>query len=207
MLFPPAPRSRPPRRALGKAVTVAAVVALVAGCGGGSDDSGRASSAAATTTTTPRVTATAAERRWKLRVERFAAGLLPALRSVQTLTGGGPKAGAFGPRLDRRVFLPGPTRRTFVSAMDTLSRCGPALRASVPAAPTRRLRPVGTALTHACRTLEAVPPLIRAEVLTARSAADVDPRAYGAAAAQTRDGVRLLIDGLATQHRVLESPP
>jgi hypothetical protein len=91
--------------------------------------------------------------------------------------------------------------------MDTLSRCSPTLGANVPAPPTAHLGPVRTALIHACRAFEAVPPLVRSEVLTADSAADVDPGARAAAATRTSEGVRLLIDSLAIQQRVLGRGP
>jgi len=178
------------------------VIVLSSGCGGG--DPAPTTTATATRTS---ATASAAERRWQRQVEIFAAGLLPALRTVQDLTGGSRTAGAFGNKLDARLFVPGPQRRAFASAMGTLSRCASTLEAVVPAPPTRRLRPVHVALTHACRSLESVPPLIRREVLTAGSAGDVDPGARTAAATRAREGVTLLVDALAIQQRVLRGAP
>jgi hypothetical protein len=126
---------------------------------------------------------------------------------VQQLTGGSRTAGAFGDTLDPRLFVPGPQRQAFTSAMATLSHCVSTFTAGVPPPPTPRLRPVRIALTHACRSLGSVPPLISQEVLTARSAVEVDTEARTAAATRTREGVRLLADGLAILGRVLGREP
>ncbi len=179
---------------------------VLGGCGGsGGEPSATATrpTTTATTTATATVPASAAERRWQRQVELFTAGLLPALRTVQQLTGGGRTTGAFGESLDRRLFAPGAQRRAFSSAMATLARCEATFGALVPEPPTRRLRPARVALAHACLALGSVPELIGREVLAAGSAAGVDPQARRAARTRTREGVTLLVDGLTIVQRVL----
>ena len=189
------------RRAGLRLVLALAVVVTVGGCGG--DVGGQA-----TTATQPqsRARASAAELRWQRQIEGFVAGLLPELRRLQELTGGGANTGAAGFRLDPRVFVPGPKRRQFVATMAELSRCGPAFKAAVPPPPTPRLRPIRATFAHACHVLEAVPFLLRSEVLRASGAADVDRDSLAAAVARAREGVRLVVDGLATLRRLLARP-
>ena len=187
---------------LAKKIAVLAVVVAVAGCG--SDVGGQATTAIAPPS---RARASAAELRWQRQVERFVAGLLPELRRLQQLTGGGPDTGAAGFRLDKRIFVPGPRRRQFVATMAELSRCGRIFRAAVPHPPTRRLRSTRATFAHACRALAAVPLVLRSEVLRARSPADVDRDSLTAAVARAREGVRLVVDGLATLRRLLGSSP
>jgi hypothetical protein len=179
-------------------IALLAALVVTGGCGGSSPEP-----TPTATRTRAAATASPAERSWRRQVQIFASSLLPALRSVQDLTGGSRTAGAFGERLDPRLFVPGPKRRAFLSALETFSRCAATLEAVVPAAPTGRLRPVRVALVHACRSLELVPPLIRQEVLAASSAAEVDPQARTAAATRTQEGVTLLVDALAILERVL----
>ena len=73
----------------------------------------------------------------------------------------------------------------------------------MPQAPTDRLRPVRLTLVHACAQLERVPELLRADVLGARSPAGVDRGGVDEAAAHADEGVRSIVDGLATLRRLL----
>jgi hypothetical protein len=188
------------RRARPIGVMLALVLAVAAaGCGG-------ARTPAATTARAQAATgATDAERRWQREVERFAAGLLPEFRRLQQLTGGGGKRGIVGGRLDPRIFDPGHERRRFVTTMAALPRCNRTLDATVPRAPTRRLRPVRVALVHVCNALADVPRLIRADVLGARDPTEVDRELFAAAARRAQDAARLVVDGLTTLRRVLAS--
>jgi hypothetical protein len=179
------------------AVALLSLAAAAAGCGGG----GRPQATA--TTAQARSAVTASERLWRLQVERFAAGLLPELRRLEQLTGGSRKTGVAGVRLDPRIFTPGRVRRSFTTTMAGLSRCGHDLDAAVPPAPTRRLRPVRVAFSHACGALAEVPVLIRSNVLEAGSAGEVDRDLLAVAARRAGDGVRLLADGLAILRRAL----
>jgi len=128
---------------------------------------------------------------------------VPDLRTLERLTGGSAKTGAMGRKLDRRIFVPGPTQRRFESALTGLEACGTTLKGSLPAAPTTRLRPVRQTLVHACAQLERVPALLRDEVEAASSPAKVDPGALTSAAVSAQEGVRGIVDGLASVRRVL----
>jgi hypothetical protein len=172
---------------------VLGTVVLLAGCGGGGG---------ATTAQTA-----AEELAWGQRVEAFVAGLLPDLRHLERLTGGGGKAGAVGLRLDRGMFVEGPKRRQFEAAMTTLQACRAELAGAVPPAPTERLLPVRATLVQACTQLERVPALIGSEVLHARTPADVDHEVVVEAAGRADEGVRSVVSSLATLHRLLASPP
>jgi len=157
-----------------------------------------------TATTQPeRVQASPEELRWARQVDRFAAALVVDLRRLERLTGGGPKAGVAGRRLDPRIFATASTRRQFESTMTALAVCGASLDAAVPEAPTARLRSVRATLAHACAQLELVPELLREAVLRAQSPRDVDRASVAAAAGRADEGVRSVVDGLATMRRVL----
>ena len=138
---------------------------MLGGCGGGGSG---------TTTGSQRLQGTPDELRWALAVDRFAGGLLPDLRALERLTGGSTTTGAAGTRLDPRIFRPGRTRQQFRSAMTGLAACGTSLQATLPKAPSDRLRPVRRTLVHACTELERVPETLRDDVLAARSPAGVD---------------------------------
>jgi hypothetical protein len=181
---------------------VLAAVLLPAGCGGG-----HGSPASATTTQAQELHASAEEVRWAAEVDGFAARLVPDLRRLERLTGGGAKIGAFGRRLDRRIFVPGPQRRQFEAAMTTLAACGPTLSATVPRAPTARLRTVRATLVQACTQLERVPELLRHAVLRARTPGGLDPGVLSEAAGRGDEGVHGVVDALSTMRRVLRSQP
>jgi hypothetical protein len=168
---------------------------VLGGCGGGGAET--------TTAETQPLRGTGAELRWTASAERFAGGLLPDLKRLERLTGGGGTGAAVGTRLDPRIFRPGPARRAFQTAMTSLAACGTTLRATLPKAPSPRFRPVRRTLVHACAQLELVPELLRAEVLRARSARDVDRSVLKEAAAHAGEGVRSIVDSLTSLRRLL----
>jgi hypothetical protein len=170
---------------------------VLAGCGGGGNG----------TTSTEPSSASRAEFRWGLQVEAFVNDLLPDLRRLERLTGGGPKTGAIGKRLDPRIFRPGLQRRQFEASMAALTSCGLALEGGVPLAPTERLGTVRTTLVQACTQLEQVPKLLRDEVLRASSPSGVDPGALEEAAGRAAEGVRSVVGSLATLQRLVATPP
>jgi len=171
---------------------------VLAGCGGGGSP---------TTTTTQPVSATAEELRWAILVETFVSGLLPDLQRLERLTGGSRTTGAIGSRLDPRIFRPGTQRQQFEDAMRALTTCRVVLNGEIPPAPTERLRPVRLTLLQACKQLELVPKLLRAEVLEAGKPADVDPDALEEAKGRVGEGVRSLVGSLATLQRLLGMRP
>jgi hypothetical protein len=183
---------------------VAAGLLLLAGCGG---DGGGGGQADPVTTTAQAPQPTAEELRWAQRFDAFVTGLLPDLRRLERLTGGGPKTGTVGNRLDPRIFAPGPERRQFEAAMTALAACRPVLAATVPPAPTARLRRARATLVQACGQLEQVPAVLRADVLRAGSPAGVKPAVLAEAAARAGEGVRSLVGGLTTLRRLLGSLP
>jgi hypothetical protein len=140
-------------------------------------------------------------------VDRFAAGLLPDLRRLERLTGGSATTGAAGTRLDPGIFEPGATRQEFETTMTGLAACAVTLRATLPKAPSRRLRPVRRTLVHACRELGLVPDVLREDVLAARSAGDLDRAAVREAAAHATEGVRSIVDSLTSLRRLLGAQP
>ena len=72
----------------------------------------------------------------------------------------------------------------------------------MPLAPNRP-----STFAHACSQLELVPRLLRSPVLLATSPAGVNRDVLSEAAARADEGVRSVVDGLATLRRVLRSPP
>jgi hypothetical protein len=176
---------------------VLAVVLLLPACGGQSPTS------PATTTQSQRAQASPEELQWARQVDGFAAGLVPSLRQLERLTGGGPKTGAMGRRLDPRIFSPGPRRAQFLAAMTVLAACGTSLEATVPQPPTRRLDSARATLVHACAQLELVPAILRSAVLRAGSPVGVAREDVNDAKGRAGEGVRSLVDGLATLRRVL----
>jgi len=176
-------------------VAIGAATALLAlvSCGGKSTPSA--------TTTTAAARPTAAELRWRRQVRAFAAALVVQLEQVQGATGGGPKAGPIGPRIDERVFLPGPRRRSFLSALTTLERCPDDVARSVPPAPSALLAPARTALENGCDALASAAHSLRGAVTAAGSARSVDAGALDFARGRAQDGVQLVVDALATVAR------
>jgi hypothetical protein len=162
---------------------------------------------ATTATVSPPPGTPAAELAWARRVDAFAAALLPDLRRLERLTGGGGKRGAVGARLDPRIFEPGPTRSRFETTMTALAACGVTLDAYVSEPPTARMGGVRATLAHACTALEAVPTLLRADVLRATSQAGVDRSVLQEASGRADEGVRSIVDGLSTMRRLLAASP
>jgi hypothetical protein len=162
----------------------------LASCGGKSTPS-------ATTTQASQPRPSAAELRWRRQVRAFAAALVSDLERVQAATGGGPKAGPVGARLDERVFVPGARRRSFLAALTALERCPQDVARAVPAPPSAPLLPARTALGNACAALASAAASLRDAVTGARSARAVDPGALDFARGRAQDGVRLVIDALA----------
>jgi hypothetical protein len=91
--------------------------------------------------------------------------------------------------------------------MTGLAACGPTLQATLPKAPSNRLRPVRRTLVHACSELERVPETLRDDVLAARSPADLDRAAVREAAAHADEGVRSVVDSLTSLRRLLAAQP
>jgi hypothetical protein len=165
---------------------------LLPGCGGGSP-------AVTGTTTQPSAGVLGEdELRWAAKLEVFVRRLVPDLRQLERLTGGSAQTGTVGTRLDRRVFVPGATRRRLEATLTALEACGTVLRATVPRPPTRRLRPVRATVVHACDQLEQAASILRADVLTATSRAGVDPVGLGEASRRAGEGVRSLTGALST---------
>jgi hypothetical protein len=175
------------------AIGAATALLALASCGGKSTPSA--------TTATAAQRPPAAELRWRRQVRAFAAGLVAQLVQVQRATGGGPKAGPIGPRIDERVFAPGPKRRSFLSALTTLERCPDDVARRVPAAPSPLLAPARTALENACDALASAAHSLRDAVTSAGSAGGVDPGALEFARGRAKDGVQLVVDALATVAR------
>ena len=171
---------------------------MLGGCGGGGSG---------TTTGSQPLQGTPEELRWALAVDRFAGGLLPDLRALERLTGGRTTTGTAGTRLDPRIFRPGRTRQQFESTMTGLAACGTTLRATLPKAPSARLRPVRRTLVHACSELESVPGILREDVLAARSSAGLHRSVVTEAAAHANEGVRSVVDSLTSLRRLLGSQP
>jgi hypothetical protein len=192
------------RRILVPVAVAAALGVALTGCGGSPRGVDTAATTGAGAPVRPH--ASPAELRWGRQVERFVAGLVPDLRRLQQLTGGGPGIGAAGTRLDPRVLVPGAKRRQFEETMTALAACSPAFAATVPAAPTEQLRSVRSTVAHGCGSLAQVPQLVRADVLRARSPADVHRELLVEAAAQADEGVRSIVDGLSTLRRLVGGP-
>jgi hypothetical protein len=147
------------------------------------------------TTTKPR--ASAADVRWRREVRVFAAGIVSELERIQLATGGGPKAGPIGARLDTKVFRPGPQRRSLLAALSALERCPRDVVRAVPAAPSPLLVPARTALGNACGALASAAQSLREAVTGSASATSVDRGTLDFARGRAQDGVRLVIDALA----------
>lgn len=146
--------------------------------------------------------ATTAELEWERAVDRFAAALAVDLGHLQTLTGGGLRAGPIGPRPTPQLFADGPARRRFEQATAGLARCRSVLDRLVPHPPTRRLQPVRTAVRTACSALGSAAASLTETVRRARSPKGVDRGELTLARGQAREGLRLLIDALAILTRV-----
>ena len=108
-----------------------------------------------------------------------------------------------GRRLDPRIFSRGPQRAQFLAAMTALAACSTSLDAAVPQPPTERLASARATLVHACAQLELVPGILRPAVLRAGSPAGVAREDVTDAKQRAGEGVRSLVDGLATIRRVL----
>jgi hypothetical protein len=184
-------------RALGALAVAFAGLALTA-CGGG--DGARTTRPAVTT---KRPAATPAELDWERTVDRFAAAVATDLGRLQTLTGGGPKAGPIGPRPVTQLFAEGPARQRFEETTAALARCRNDLDGLVPAPPTRRLQPVRVALRTACSGLASAAASLTKTVRRAGSPREVDPGSLALARGQAREGLRLLVDALAILLRVV----
>jgi hypothetical protein len=169
------------------AICVVTATLGLASCGGKSTPSA--------TTTKPR--ASAAEVRWRRQVRVFAAGIVSELERIQVATGGGPKAGPIGARLDARVLLPGPQRRSLLAALTALERCPRDVVHAVPAPPSPLLVPARTALGNACEALASAAQSLHDALTASASATSVDPGTLDFARGRARDGVRLVIDALA----------
>jgi len=180
------------------AIGAATALLTLASCGGKSTPS-------TTTATAPSRPIAAAELRWRHQVRVFAAALVAQLAQVQGATGGGPKAGPVGHRIDERVFVPGPRRRSFLAALTALERCSDDVARRVPAAPSALLAPARTALANACVALASAAHSLRVTVTAGGSARRVDPAALDFARGRARDGVQLVIDALATVARTSSS--
>jgi hypothetical protein len=141
------------------------------------------------------------------KLDAFARRLVPDLRLLEQLTGGSAQTGTVGTRLDRRVFVPGATRRRLEATLTALEACGTVLRATVPAAPTQRLRPMRATVVHACDQLEQAASILRADVLTATSSAGVDRGALGEASRRAGEGVRSLAGALSTLQTLVGRGP
>lgn len=159
-----------------------ALVLALASCGGKGTPQ-------PTTTAASQPPSTSADARWRRQVRVFAAALVLQLERVQAATGGGPTAGPIGPHLD----VADRSRRSFLSALAALERCPADLRRTVPRPPSSSLEPARTALVNACAALASA----------ARSLRDA-PAAPGAldfARGRAQEGVRLVVDALATLAR------
>jgi hypothetical protein len=171
-------------------IGAATVTLALASCAG-------KSTPAATTTVTFQTRPSAAEVRWERQVRLFAAALVSELERVQAATGGGPKAGPIGARIDPGVFVAGPRRRSFLDTLTALERCPRDVAQAVPAPPSSLLVPARTALGNACAALASAAGSLHDAVATAGSARGVDPAALDFARGRAQDGVRLVIDALA----------
>jgi hypothetical protein len=172
---------------------VLAAAVLLTGCAGGG------SSAVTDTTTQPPARALGGdELLWARKLELFARRLVPELRRLERLTGGSAKIGTVGTRVDRRVFGRTATRRQLEATLTALEACGTVLRATVPRAPTQRLRRVRATVVHACDQLEQAASILRADVLTATSRAGIAPGALEEASQRAGEGVRSLAGALST---------
>jgi hypothetical protein len=177
------------------AIGAATALLALASCGG------KSTPRAPTTATAGSASIAAEVRRWRRQVRVFAAALVTQLEQVQGATGGGPKAGPIGARVDERVFAPGRRRRSFLSALTALERCRDDVARIVPAAPSAILAPARTALENACAALASAAHSLRDAVTAAGSARRVDPGALDFARGRAQDGVQLVIDALATVAR------
>jgi hypothetical protein len=143
-----------------------------------------------------------AELRWRRQVRAFAAGIVGELRRIQAATGGGPKTGPVGGRIDPRVLSDGPRRRSLLGALAALESCPQGVARELPRAPAASLAPVRTALAHACVALASAARSLRRAVAAARPGRPVDPGALAFARGQVQDAVRLVVDALAILARV-----
>jgi hypothetical protein len=169
------------------AICVVTATVGLASCGGKSTPSAM--------TTKPH--ASAAEVRWRRQVRVFAAGIVSELERIQVATGGGPKAGPIGARLNARVFVTGPQRRALLAALTALERCPRDVARAVPAAPSPLLVPARRALGSACAALASAAQSLREAVTASASPRSVDPGTLDFARGRAQDGVRLVIDALA----------
>jgi hypothetical protein len=150
----------------------------------------------------PRSQPSAAELLWRRQVRAFAAGIAAELRRIQAGTGGGPKTGPIGARIDPGVLAGGPRRRSFVGSLAALESCPRDVAREVPRPPASPLVPVRTALAHACTALASAARSLRRVVAKAGAGRPVDPGALAFARGQAEDGVRLVVDALAILARV-----
>ena len=142
------------------------------------------------------------ELRWRDKVEQYVAGLTAELTRVHAGTEGGAKTAPVRTRIDPRVLVAGAQRRSFLAATAALGRCAKDLAAIVPTPPTERLQPVRGALTNACTALASAAQSLDDAV---RASGGVDPGALELAQGQAEEGVRILLDALATLDRVLQA--
>jgi hypothetical protein len=178
-------------------VTLAVTAACgLAACGG------KGSTATATVGQPRRSQASETELRWRRQVRSFAAGIVVELRRIQAATGGGPRTGPIGARVDARVLAGGPRRRSFFGATAALERCPMEIAGAVPRAPVFRLAPVRTALAHACDAFASAGRSLRQGVEAAGPGGAVDPGALAFARGWAQDGVSLVVDALAILARV-----
>jgi hypothetical protein len=177
-------------------VTLAVTAACgLASCGG-------KGSTATATVGQPRSQASETELRWRRQVRSFAAGIVVELRRIQAATGGGPRTGPIGARVDPRVLAGGPPRRSFLGATAALERCPREIAGAVPRAPVSRLAPARNALAHACDAFASAGRSLRQGVEAAPPGRAVDPGALALARGRAQDGVRLVVDALAILARV-----
>jgi hypothetical protein len=180
-------------------IGAATATLALASCGGKSTPT-------ATTTGASKSRPSTAELRWRRQVRVFAAALVSELERVQAATGGGPKVGPIGARLEPGVFAAGPRRRSFLAALTALERCPRDVARAVPAPPSSLLVPARTALGNACAALASAARSLRDAVAAAGSARRVDPGALEFARGRAQDGVRLVIDALAIIARAPRAP-
>src|SRR5262249_43859806 len=162
---------------------------------------GGTGSTASTPGVAPSSQASASELRWRRQVRAFAAGIVVELRRIQAATEGGPKTGPVGARGDPGVLAGGPRGRSFAAALPALESCPRKVARPVPRAPASPLVPVRTALAPACQALASAARSLRRAVEAAGPGRAVDRDALAFARGQAKDGVRLVVDALATPAR------
>jgi len=173
----------------------------LAACGG------KGAAPAAVRPAAERAGPTPAEVAWRRRAERYTLALAVELARLRASTGGGPATGPVGPRIDPRALTDGARRRALLAALTSLRHCRQDLAAALPAPPTPRLLPVRAALGNACSALADAAGVLAELVSNTGSARDVDGSALAFARNRAAEGVRILVDALATLARVVPAHP